>query len=103
MRLKKPLNSANLNFFRAWDCRFQGLITCAGYSCIFNSELEAGMTCSGLAGVPPQGFFNNDLQGAFDCGGAGLLRLDLASNTTFVDNGATLGGGTTKTLLNNAT
>jgi hypothetical protein len=102
VRLKKPLVGANTNFFKAWDCRFQGKIDVSGYSGVFNCELEDGMTCGALASVPPQGFFGCDLQGAYDCGGAGNLRLDLASNTTFVANGATLAGGTTKTLLNNA-
>lgn len=101
-RLKKPLNSSQLNLFRAWNCRFEGLITCVSYSGIFNCELEGGMTAGGLGGVPPQGFFQCDLQGPYNCGGAGLLRLDSPSNFHFEASGATLAGGTTRTLLERA-
>jgi len=104
VRLKKPLVGAiGTNIFKGWDCRFQGKLTFASMGGFFGCELEDGVVCGGPGGVPPEGFFFCDLQGDYDCGGAGRLRLDLSSNTTFVANAATLSGGTTKTLLNDAT
>lgn len=98
-RIKGIVNGNNLLIFRARYSRFEGAITCSNYSLFDKCRIQSGMTVGGLGGVAPQGFFGCEMAGAFDCGGPGRLRLDAASNTTFVDNGATLGGTTTKKLL----
>lgn len=103
-RIRKALNGPNFNLFKAVRTRFTGLVTVTGQSEISKCRIQGGWTSGGLAGVPPQGFFGCDMQaGSYDLGGAGLLHLDGSSNYFFKASGATLTGGTTKTIIDDLT
>ena len=95
---------ANSNILQAFRSRFDGLLTCNTWATFDSCRFDAGFSGGALATFFPRGIFNSYLKGAFTrTAGASNFRLDLASNTTFVENGATLAGGWVKELMNNST
>ncbi|TAL40469.1 MAG: hypothetical protein EPN91_13140 [Salinibacterium sp.] len=94
----------NSNLFQGRLCRFDGLLTIGQASDVVETRINAGLTVGSVGSVPPIGFFNSFLDGAFTGPATAWIRLDLASNTTFVANGnGPIVGGGSKLLLNDAT
>jgi hypothetical protein len=84
------------------NSRFDGLLSVGTYGTINLCRFSAGWTATNSAAFFPAGVFSSFMTGTFTGNVGAFLRMDLASNTTFVDNGAVLAGWTKK-LLNNAT
>lgn len=94
----------NSNLFQGRLCRFDGLLTIGQASDVVETRINAGLTVQSVGSVPPIGFFNCFLDGAFTGPATPWIRLDLASNTTFVANGnGPIVGGGSKLILNDAT
>lgn len=102
-RLRKAANfGTQCTLGQAMNSRFDALLTTGTYGTINLCRFNAGWTASGAAAFFPAGVFSSHLAGTFTGNGGQFLRMDLASNTTFVDNAAILVGWAKK-LLNNAT
>ena len=84
--------------------RFNGLVTCVGYSTLKNSVFEGGMTVTSAStgGVKPWGMVGCDFYGVFT-GPANSMILDSTTNYFFTKNGALLGGAATKVFMENGT
>lgn len=94
----------NANLFQATRCRFDGLLTIGQASMVDLTRINAGLTVGSVGVVPPIGFFSCFLDGTFTGPATAWIRIDLASNTTFVANGnGPIVGGGSKLLLNDAT
>lgn len=104
-RFRQACNwASNSNIFQIVQSRFDGLLTTGQVSYVEGTRIIAGLTVSAGGSVDPVGFFNCDLDGTFTGPASAWIRLDLASNTTFVANGnGPIAGGGSKTLLNDAT
>lgn len=84
---------------RVYNSEFDGLITVTQFNHIQNSEIDGGMTVSGVGNfMPPSGMFHVDFAGTFT-GVANSARMDLATDYFFRANGASLAGGATKVIL----
>jgi hypothetical protein len=103
-RFRKAANFGTAsNILGAWRSRFSGLLTCNTWATFNSVRFDAGFTTTGaVANFPPAGLFNCGCNGTFTGPAGPNLRIDLASNTTLVDNG-NLVVGWTKKILNNAT
>jgi hypothetical protein len=102
-RFRKAANFGTAsNIFGAWRSRFSGLLTCNTWATFNSVRFDAGFTTTGnVANFPPAGLFNCGCNGTFTGPAGPNLRIDLASNTTLVDNG-NLVVGWSKKLLNDA-
>jgi hypothetical protein len=84
---------------RVYNCEFDGLITTTEFNSIENSEIDGGLTVSGVGNfMPPSGMFHVDFAGTFT-GPANSARMDLSTDYFFRTNGASLAGGATKVIL----
>ena len=102
-RFRKPANfGTQCTLGQAMNSRFDGLLSVGTYGTINLCRFSAGWTATNSAAFFPAGVFSSFMTGTFTGNVGAFLRMDLASNTTFVDNGAVLAGWTKK-LLNNAT
>jgi hypothetical protein len=91
--------TGNLVLERAYDSRFNALVSVNAYNMLFNCNFAAGMTVQSIQqNLLPNGMFCTNFAGAFT-GVANSLRLDEVSNGYFVANSATLAGGATKVVL----
>jgi hypothetical protein len=86
---------------QAIGCRFDGLLSTGTYGAINLCRFNAGWTATAV-GLIPTGVFSSYLAGTFTGNAGQKLRIDLASNTSLVENGNAVVGWT-KTLLNDAT
>jgi hypothetical protein len=102
-RFRKAANfGSSCTLGQAINSRFSGLLTTGTYGTIHLCDFAAGWTATNTAAFFPTGVFSSRMLGTFTGNGGAFLRMDLATNTTFVDNGCTLVGWA-KQLLNNAT
>ena len=102
-RFRKPANfGTQCTLGQAMNSRFDGLLSVGTYGTINLCRFTAGLTATGLAAFLPAGIFSSFLAGTFTGNAGQKLRLDLASNTSLVENGNAVVGWT-KTLLNDAT
>lgn len=91
--------TGNLVLERAYDSRFNSLVSVNAYNMVHNCNFAAGMTVQSIQqNLLPNGMFNTNFSGTFT-GPASSLRLDAASNYYFVKNSAALGGSATKELI----
>lgn len=87
--------------------QYEKLVRVTQYASIDQAAFAGGMTVSrtpglrSLLSVGAPGIRNSTFAGAFT-GPAGSLLLDAATNTWFVRNGGSLGGGATKSFLGEA-
>jgi hypothetical protein len=102
-RFRKAANfGSNCTLGQAIGSRFDQLLTVGTYGTINLCRFSGGLTATTASGFAPVGVFSSFMAGPFTGNVGAKLRLDLASNTSLVENGNAVVGWT-KTLLNDAT
>ena len=90
-RFRGSIGGVNWNLQISERVRFDGLVTCTGYSLIRSCRINAGLTTTSAppAGLEPHGIISSYFAGAFTSGAAGSLVMDGNTNFFFKSTGAT--------------